>query len=92
MMVLRKKKVRKNEIEKKKSYVDQSGDGRLGVAQTPPLLLGRVDEGVGGRASAFAALARPYARARFPRAGSRPRRAPRICRLEASVYAARESR
>jgi hypothetical protein len=45
-----------------------------------------------GRASAFAALARPYARARFPRAGSRPRRAPRICRLEASVYAARESR
>jgi len=116
MMVLRKKKVRKNEIEKKKSYVEQSGDGRLGVAQTPPLLLGRVDEGVGlgcrttrggvarrargaearalarGRASAFAALARPYARARFPRAGSRPRRAPRICRLEASVYAARESR
>jgi hypothetical protein len=47
MMVLRQKKVRKNEIEKKKSYVDQSGDGRLGVAQTPPLLLGRVDEGVG---------------------------------------------
>ena len=43
-----------------------------------------------GRASAFAALVRPDARARSPRAGGGARREPRICRLEASVYVARE--
>lgn len=41
-----------------------------------------------GRASAFAALARLDARARSPRAGVRARRETRICRLEASAYAA----